>query len=72
MARHFSGRQLRAARIQANVSPELLALGIGRSAWTVFANEADRAKPPADVLGALADLLGTSVDTFFAEEADAA
>ena len=69
MARHFSGRRLRASRKAAGVSIELLAVTITRSAYSIQEYERGRVTPPIDVLAAIADTLGCTVEDLLEEEA---
>lgn len=69
MARSFSGEKLRAHRVAAGFKPEALAPRINRSVFTVHQYERGVALPSVPVLGALADVLGVSVDDFFVREA---
>lgn len=69
MARMFSGQRLREVRLAAGQSPERLALNIERSVYSVHEYERGRARPSANVLGALADALACPVDALFADEA---
>lgn len=65
MARMFSGRRLRDARIAAHLKPEQLALRIGRSVFSVHAYEIGRAQPSVTVLASIADVLGVATDALF-------
>lgn len=67
MARQFSGRRLREARKSAGISPEQLAISVGRSAYSIHEYELGRATPIVAVLAAIADALGRPVDDLFAE-----
>jgi transcriptional regulator with XRE-family HTH domain len=69
MARHFSGRRLREARIASGLSTERLALTISRSAYSIHEYERGRVTPPVDVLAAIADTVGCTVDGLLDEEA---
>lgn len=66
MSRHFSGRRLRETRKSRGLPVEHVALAVERTAYTINEYEADRAVPPAQVLGRLADVLGCTIDHFFA------
>ncbi|MCX5588176.1 MULTISPECIES: helix-turn-helix domain-containing protein [Streptomyces] len=68
MARHFSGRRLREARKTAGLSPEHLAISVGRSAYSIHEYELGRVTPPITVIAAIADALGRSVDDLLTEE----
>lgn len=68
MARQFSGRRLREARTASGVSVELLALNVGRSAYSIHEYELGRVTPPITVLAAIADTLGWPVDDLLTEE----
>lgn len=73
MSRHFSGKRLRAARIAAGLSPEQLAMGVGRSSFSLRAYELSRGLPSVPVLAQLADLLAIPLDELFDDgDADAA
>ncbi len=69
MARRFSGPQLRAARIAAGIQPERIALDVRRSAFTIHEYETGRVVPPTQIVAALADALGLTVDDFFEQVA---
>jgi len=69
MARKFSGRQLRDARLAAGLKIEHLALRIDRSVFTISQYERGHVQPPAGILGAIADALGCTVDDLYAREA---
>lgn len=73
MARMFSGLRLREARLAAGLKPEQLAVRIDRSVWAIHQYERGTAQPSTNALVGLSDVLGTPLDTFFAEvSADAA
>ena len=67
MPRHSSryqiGPALRAARRRKGLPPEVPALHVGMSVQSIWAFEAGRRRPSVDVLAALADLYGVSVDS---------
>ena len=67
MARHFSGAQLRTARIDAGLTPEHLALRVGRSVWSIYAYERGLGQPPLEVAARIAAAVGCSVDDLLAE-----
>lgn len=69
MARYFSGPRLREARKSAGLSPEQLAVSIGRSFYSVREWELGRVTPSVTTLAALADILGCTVDDLLTEEA---
>ncbi|MEU8528508.1 helix-turn-helix transcriptional regulator [Streptomyces sp. NPDC048629] len=68
MARHFSGPRLRATRKAAGVSIEHLAVTISRSAYSVLEYQRGRVTPPVDVIAAIADTLGCTVEDLLEEE----
>ncbi|WP_151478887.1 helix-turn-helix domain-containing protein [Streptomyces albicerus] len=68
MARSFSGRRLRKTRKAAGVSVERLALSIGRTSYSIHEYELGRVTPPINVLAAIADIIGSSVDDLLDEE----
>lgn len=68
MARYFSGRRLREARTLAGISPEQLAISVGRSAYSIHEYELGRVTPPINVLASIADTLGRPVDDLLTEE----
>ena len=68
MARYFSGPRLREARKSAGLSPEQLAVNIGRSFYSVREWELGRVTPSVTTLAALADTLVRPVDDFLDEE----
>ncbi|TXS51612.1 helix-turn-helix domain-containing protein [Streptomyces sp. t39] len=72
MARIFSGRQLRAARTTAGISPEQLAISVGRSAYSIHEYELGRVTPSVAVLVAIADTLGRPVDDLLADDTEEA
>ncbi|WP_069759014.1 helix-turn-helix domain-containing protein [Streptomyces sp. LUP47B] len=67
MARNFSGRRLREARKSAGISPEQLAVSVGRSAYSIHEYEMGRVTPSVTVLAAIADTLGRPVDDLLTE-----
>ncbi|WP_416978664.1 helix-turn-helix transcriptional regulator [Streptomyces sp. T028] len=69
MARHFSGQRLREARTAAGLSPEQLALNVGRSFHTISAYERGLAQPPICVAARLADAVGRCIEDLLDEEA---
>jgi transcriptional regulator with XRE-family HTH domain len=69
MARIFSGPRLREARKSAGLSPEQLAVNIGRSFYSVREWELGRVTPSVATLAALADIVGCTVDELLDEEA---
>jgi DNA-binding XRE family transcriptional regulator len=69
MARKFSSRRLREARISAGVNPAQLAIAIDRSVFTINQYERGHVNPPALILGRIADRLGCNVDDFYVREA---
>ncbi|WP_310725052.1 helix-turn-helix transcriptional regulator [Streptomyces sp. N2A] len=69
MARTFSGPRLREARKSAGLSPEHLAISIGRSSYTIREYELSRTAPSVATLAAIADTLGVTVDDLLDEEA---
>ncbi|WP_327654776.1 helix-turn-helix domain-containing protein [Streptomyces sp. NBC_00483] len=69
MARIFSGPRLRNARMSAGISPEQLAINVGRSFYSIREYEMGRVTPSVATLAAIADTLGTSVDALLTEEA---
>lgn len=70
MARIFSGRRLRDARLSAGLSPEHLAIGVGRSSYTIREYELSRVAPSVATLAALADIVGCTVDELLDEETE--
>ncbi len=70
MARCFSGQRLREARTAAGLSPEQVAVSIGRSAYSVHEYERGRVRPSAATLGALAAILGCPVDALYDGDPD--
>lgn len=70
MSQKFSGPLLREAREAAAVPLERLALDIGRSAYSVQEYERGRVTPPTDVVTAMADRLGCSIELFFESHED--
>jgi transcriptional regulator with XRE-family HTH domain len=69
MARYFSGPRLREARKSAGLSPEQLAVNIGRSFYSVREWELGRVTPSVATLAAIADTVGCTVDDLLTEEA---
>lgn len=69
MARQFSGHRLREARKSAGISPEQLAVNVGRSFYSIREWEQGRVTPSVATLAALADIVGCSVDDLLTEEA---
>lgn len=69
MARYFSGPRLREARKSAGLSPEQLAVNIGRSFYSVREWELGRVTPSVATLARIADTLGCTVDDLLTEEA---
>jgi transcriptional regulator with XRE-family HTH domain len=63
--RYFSGQQLRETRIAKGLKPEALALRVDRSVYSIHEYERGRAFPSVPVLGALAMVLGCSIDSLF-------
>ncbi|WP_216587529.1 helix-turn-helix domain-containing protein [Streptomyces brasiliscabiei] len=72
MARIFSGPRLRNARKSAGLSPEHLAISVGRSSYSIREYEMGRVTPSVATLAALADLLDLAVDDLLDEEVDRA
>ncbi|NJP73806.1 helix-turn-helix transcriptional regulator [Streptomyces sp. C1-2] len=68
MARYFSGPRLREARKSAGLSPEHLAISVGRSSYSIREYEMGRVTPSVTTLAALADTLGCTVDDLLGEE----
>jgi transcriptional regulator with XRE-family HTH domain len=64
-APEFSPRRLRAARRAAGLSLDALAERVGRRWSTVIRYEHGDAQPSVAVLGALAHVLGCSIDSLF-------
>ncbi|MFC9268932.1 helix-turn-helix domain-containing protein [Streptomyces zhihengii] len=71
MARYFSGPRLRAARKSASLSPEHLAISVGRSSYTIREYEMGRVTPSVATLAAMADTVGCTVDELLDEEPEA-
>ena len=67
MARIFSGPRLREARKSAGLSPEHLAISVGRSSYSIREYEMGRVTPSVSTLAAMADALGRPVDDFLAD-----
>lgn len=65
----LSHNRLAAARTTLGLSREQVAVEIHRSYHTVTSYELGRQTPPAEVLGALAELYGVNVDEFYVQEA---
>lgn len=63
------GSRLRAARTNAGVSVEQLALTVGRTAYSIHAYERGISEPPLHVLLAIADEVGVTVDELTRPEA---
>jgi transcriptional regulator with XRE-family HTH domain len=72
MARTFSGPRLREARKSAGLSPEHLAISVGRSSYSIREYEMGRVTPSVTTLAAMADAVGCTVDDLLAEEEVAA
>jgi transcriptional regulator with XRE-family HTH domain len=68
MARYFSGQRLRETRKAAGVTVEQLAITIGRTSYSIFEYERGRVTPPINVIAAIADTIGSSVDDLLIEE----
>ena len=68
MARQFSGRRLREVRTASGIPVELLALNVGRSAYSIHEYELGRVTPPINVLARIADSLGRPVDDLLTDE----
>ncbi|MFD9444255.1 helix-turn-helix domain-containing protein [Streptomyces sp. NPDC060006] len=68
MARIFSGPRLREARKSAGLSVEHVAIGVGRSTYTIREYEMGRVNPSVATLAALADTLDRTVDDLLDEE----
>jgi transcriptional regulator with XRE-family HTH domain len=62
----FQGSRLRAQRRDKGFSREALGLAAGRSYQAISQYERGRVTPPADIVGALASVLGCSPDAFYA------
>jgi transcriptional regulator with XRE-family HTH domain len=69
MARRFSGQLLREKRTAAGIRPELLALRIGRSVYSVHEYERGRVQPPIPVLGDIAAALNCALTDLLSEDA---
>lgn len=65
MARTFSGPRLRDARLAAGLSPEQLAVSIGRSVYSIHSYETGRIAPPLSVLSQISDALSVDVADLF-------
>jgi transcriptional regulator with XRE-family HTH domain len=72
MARTFSGSRLRNARIAAGLSPEQLAVNIGRSVYSIHSYEIGRVSPPVSVLSQIAHALGVDISDLFGEAVNVA
>ncbi|MGH3798479.1 MAG: helix-turn-helix transcriptional regulator [Pseudonocardiaceae bacterium] len=70
MSRQFSGPALKAARLAAGLTPEQVAVAIGRSAWSIQSYELGRGLPPVPVLAHLADVLGVGIEDLFVTSGD--
>lgn len=70
MARHFSGPRLRNARKSAGLTPEHLAISVGRSSYSIREYELGRVTPSVATLAAMADILGRTVDELLDEAAE--
>lgn len=70
--RRFDGSRLRQVRLARHLTPEQLAVSIGRSAPTIHAYEHGRIVPSTPALAALADALKIPVDDLFTVTARAA
>lgn len=70
MARSFSGQRLRETRKAAGVSVEQLALSIGRTSYSIHEYELGRITPPTNILLAIADIIGSSVDDLLTEDTE--
>lgn len=68
MARTFSGPRLRDARIAAGLSPEQLAIAVGRSVHSIQSYQIGRVSPPLHVLSLLAQALDVDVTDLFERE----
>lgn len=68
MARCFSGRRLRAARIAAGLPVERLALEVQRTSYSIREYETGRVRPRLDTAIRMADLLGVDLDDLLDEE----
>lgn len=71
MARFPAGERLRKARVTAGVSPEQVAIAVGRSAFTIHGYELGRIEPPIHVLAKIATLCGTTVGDILDERVTA-
>lgn len=72
MTSTFSAQRLTSARKAAGLSPEHVAIAVGRSAFTVREWERGRVIPPTSLLGPIATLLGISVGALFGTEGGSA
>ena len=61
----FSPQRLREARTAAMLTPEHIAVAVGRTWFTVRAWEAGKVTPPTPILSALADALGCPLAALF-------
>ncbi|ACZ84844.1 helix-turn-helix domain-containing protein [Streptosporangium roseum] len=68
MARKFSGPRLRAARTAAKLSRAKLAIGVGRTAQSIYLYERESVTPPVNVLAQIADFLDCRFDDLLVEE----
>lgn len=66
--RKFNGKELRRQREMNDTRIEDLAVAMGRSYEGIRGYETGRTVPPANVIGALAELLGCDPGVFFTEE----
>ncbi len=67
-ATRFDHRRLRELRRRADLSPEQVAIEIGRSAQTVGLYERGGGVPPVDCLMGLAKALNVDIGDFFTDE----
>jgi transcriptional regulator with XRE-family HTH domain len=65
--RKVSGPQIKAARIAYGDSRELTSIAVGKTSRTVEGYETGQITPPANVLAALADRYGVTLDSFYAD-----
>jgi transcriptional regulator with XRE-family HTH domain len=65
-ARRFSGQRLALARQRLGLTQERLAERIGRTRASIANYEIGHNPPSADVIGALAHVLGVSIDSLYA------
>lgn len=66
MSSTFSPQRMRDARMARGLSPEHVAIAVGRTSFTVRAWESGKITPPTAALGELASVLGVTVDGLFA------